>query len=145
MSMELCHGGGPDDPNECVHRALSAEQNLGRVAAERDALAAELAATKDELKRERAWHNPTDTARIRDLEAALRWSLRRTLPKDNAEEALFQQYRELANYPSETAVKPDPKCETASWVLLDGIAVCENCRRPIDEIFGHTSDRAGKQ
>jgi hypothetical protein len=37
--------------------------------------------------------------------------------------------------------KPDdPKCETASWVLENGIAVCENCRKPIDEIFGYTSD-----
>ena len=29
----------------------------------------------------------------------------------------------------------DPKCATASWVLMDGIAVCENCKRPVDEIF----------
>jgi hypothetical protein len=40
-------------------------------------------------------------ARIRELEAALRWALRRTLPRDSVEEMLWQEYRVLANFPTE--------------------------------------------
>lgn len=39
--------------------------------------------------------------RIRELEAALRWALRRTMPRDSVEEMLWQEYRVLANFPTE--------------------------------------------
>ena len=35
----------------------------------------------------------------------------------------------------------DPKCADASWVFENGIAVCENCRKPVDEIFADARSR----
>jgi hypothetical protein len=68
--------------------------------ADYDALAAEISAHK----RLNADFEASDVrlrARIREIEAALRWALHRTMPRDSVEEMLWQEYRVLANFPTE--------------------------------------------
>jgi hypothetical protein len=69
-------------------------------ASDYDALAAELAAHK-RLNADLEASDVRLRARIRELEAALRWALHRTMPRDSVEEMLWQEYRVLANFPTE--------------------------------------------
>lgn len=82
----------------------TAEGLVRRLKSENGAIAAELAALR-EANRKNVQTAMTAHERVQALEAALRWALRRVLTKDNAAEALFHQYRKLANYAAETGEK----------------------------------------